>query len=285
MVSLAIGVLALVVIALSASLAPRLRIASPLILVVLGIGISLLPTMPDVTVDPEIILAGVLPPLLYSAAVSMPAMDFRRDLRTISGLAIVLVVVSAVGLGLVFHALVPTLPLPAAIALGAIVSPTDAVATSIVKDVGVSHRLTSVLQGESLLNDATALALLRSAAAVAVVQSAELSAAGVAWDFVRSLGIAIVLGWVVGRVNLLLRRRVQDMAANTALSFTIPFLASIPAEALDASGLVAAVVAGLVTGHGAARYFPRLSAPRTSGPGARWSSPSRVRSSSSWAWR
>ncbi|WP_454293206.1 cation:proton antiporter [Salana multivorans] len=256
MESLAIGVLALVVIALSASLAPRLRIASPLILVVLGIGISLLPTMPDVTVDPEIILAGVLPPLLYSAAVSMPAMDFRRDLRTISGLAIVLVVVSAVGLGLVFHALVPTLPLPAAIALGAIVSPTDAVATSIVKDVGVSHRLTSVLQGESLLNDATALALLRSAAAVAVVQSAELSAAGVAWDFVRSLGIAIVLGWVVGRVNLLLRRRVQDMAANTALSFTIPFLASIPAEALDASGLVAAVVAGLVTGHGAARYFP-----------------------------
>ncbi|ROR96762.1 sodium/proton antiporter (CPA1 family) [Salana multivorans] len=256
METLAIGVIGLVVIAFSASLAPKLRIASPLVLVVLGIGISLLPGVPDVVVDPEWILAGVLPPLLYSAAVSMPAMDFRRDLRTISGLAIVLVVVSAVALGFVFHALIPSLPLPAAIALGAIVSPTDAVATSIVKDVGVSHRLTAVLEGESLLNDATALALLRSAVAVAVIQSAELSAGTVAWDFLRSLAIAIAIGWVVGRANLMIRRRVTDTAANTVLSFAVPFLASIPAEVLDASGLVAAVVAGLVTGHGAARYFP-----------------------------
>ena len=101
---LLVGALGLLAIAFSASLAPRLRIASPLLLVVLGIAVGALPQIPDITIDPEWILAGVLPPLLYSAAVQMPTMDFRRDLRTISGLSVALVVVSAVALGFLFHA-------------------------------------------------------------------------------------------------------------------------------------------------------------------------------------
>lgn len=253
---LLIGAAGLLAIAFSASLAPRLRIASPLLLVLLGFGISLLPAVPDVTLNPEWILAGVLPPLLYSAAVSMPAMDFRRDLQAISGLSIALVVVSAVAIGFLFHALYPSLPLAAGIALGAIVSPTDAVATSIVRDVGVSPRITALLEGESLLNDATALALLRSAVAVTVVQTAAFGPGDVVWDFVRSLLVAVVWGLVVGWLNLLIRGRITDSSVNTVASFAVPFVASLPVEALNASGLVAAVVAGLVTGTGAPRHLP-----------------------------
>lgn len=253
--ALVIATAALLAIAFTTSVAPRLRVAAPLLLVLLGIGISLVPTVPDVVVDPEWIISGVLPPLLYAAAVSMPAMDFRRDIRAIGGLSVVLVVMSSIALGLLFHALIPDLPLAAAIALGAIVSPTDAVATSIVREVGVSPRVTAVLQGESLLNDATALALLRSAVAVTVLTDVTTTTAGVAWDFTRSLLIAIIVGLIVGRVNLRIRSRVTSATANTAISLTVPFVASLPVEALDASGLVAAVVAGMVTGHGAPRFL------------------------------
>lgn len=252
---LAVGALALLTIAFSASAATRLRIASPLVLVLLGIAVSVLPQMPDVVVDPEWVLVGVLPPLLYSAAVQVPAVDFRRDFRTITGLSVALVVVSAVALGFLFHALVPGLPLAAGIALGAIVSPTDAVATSIVRDVGVSPRITSILQGESLLNDATALALLRSAVAVTILTDVATTAGDVVGDFLRSVVIAVVVGAVVGRLNLRVRARVTDPTVNTVVTLAVPFVAALPVEALDASGLVAAVVAGLVTGHGAPRLL------------------------------
>ncbi|PSL39255.1 sodium/proton antiporter (CPA1 family) [Labedella gwakjiensis] len=247
---LVVGVAALIVIAGATALGPRLRVAAPLILVVLGIVVSFLPVLPDFEVDPEWILAGILPPLLYSAAVSMPAMNFRRELNAIGGLSIVLVVLSAVVLGFFFSLVIPGLGIWWGIALGAIVSPTDAVATSIVRRLGVGGRIVSVLEGESLLNDATALVLLRSAIAAT---AAAVSFWDVAGDFAFAVAIAAVLGVVVGFANLWVRQRVTDSTVNTVLSFTVPFLASIPAELLGASGLVAAVVAGLITGHGAAR--------------------------------
>jgi CPA1 family monovalent cation:H+ antiporter len=250
---LIVGVVALIVIAGAAALGPRVRVASPLILVVLGIVVSFLPILPDFQVDPEVILAGILPPLLYSTAVSMPAMNFRRELNAIGGLSVVLVVVSAVVLGLFFAWVIPDLGIWWGIALGAIVSPTDAVATSIVKRLGVGGRIVSVLEGESLLNDATALVLLRSAIAAT---AAALSFGEVVGQFAYAVAVAVVLGFVVGHLNLRLRERVTDSTVNTVLSFTVPFLASVPAEMLGASGLVAAVVAGLITGHGAARRLP-----------------------------
>jgi len=147
------------------ALAPRLGVAAPLLLVLLGVGVSFIPRVGPIDINPELILAGILPPLLYSTAVAMPTMEFRRDFRTISVLSVVLVVVSAVVVGVIMHLLIPGLDLALGIALGAILSPTDAVATSIVRKAGVSQRIVTVLEGESLLNDASALVVLRSAVA------------------------------------------------------------------------------------------------------------------------
>lgn len=247
-----LAVLAVAAIAAVTGLAPRFGVAAPLILVLLGVGVSFLPFVPTLALDPEWILAGVLPPLLYSASVSMPAMDFRRDFVAISGLSVALVLATAVVLGLLLSWLIPGIGLAVGIALGAILSPTDAVATSIVRRLGVSPRVVTVLEGESLLNDATALVLLRSALAAT---AASVSLGGVAGDFVRSVIIAVVIGLVVGRLNLVVRAHVADPAVNTSISFIVPFLAFLPAEHLGASGLVAAVAAGLVTGQGAPRYL------------------------------
>jgi NhaP-type Na+/H+ or K+/H+ antiporter len=253
MEALIVAVAGLLVVAAAAALAPRLRIAAPLILVITGIAISLLPFVPAVHISPELILAGILPPLLYSASVSMPAMNFRREFNAIGGLSVVLVVVSSVVLGLFFAWVIPGLGIWWGIALGAIVSPTDAVATSIVKRIGISGRVVAVLEGESLLNDATALVLLRTAIAGT---AAAVSFWGVLGDFAYAVAVAGVFGFAVGHLNLWVRSKVSDATVNTVISFTVPFLASIPAELLGASGLVAAVVAGLVTGHGAARRLP-----------------------------
>jgi NhaP-type Na+/H+ or K+/H+ antiporter len=154
-------------------------------------------------------------------------------------------------LGWVFTLLIPGLPYALGVALGAVISPTDAVATTIVKQSKVSHRVTAILEGESLLNDASALVLLRTALAGA----AAVSVLGVLRDFAWSLLGAIVIGIVVGRITTALRGRVKDPTVNTVLSFTVPFLASLPAEALHASGLVAAVAAGLTVGRRAPRVL------------------------------
>lgn len=251
-VALVVGVLAVLTIA-ATTIGPKFGVASPLILVVVGILVSLLPFVPAVTIEPEWIIAGVLPPLLYSASVSMPAMNFRREFGAIGGLSVLLVIVSSLLLGLFFAWLIPGLGLGWGIALGAIVSPTDAVATGIVKRAGISPRVVAILEGESLLNDATALVLLRAAIAAAAV--ATFAVGEVTLSFVYSVLIAVVFGGVVGWLNLRVRSRVKDATVNTVISFTVPFLASIPAEALGASGLVAAVVAGLVTGSRAPRML------------------------------
>ena len=247
---LVVVVLGLVGIAFATIAGPRLGIAAPLLLVLLGLGTSLLPGVPEIDIEPELILTGILPPLLYAAAVNVPATDFRREIRSISGLSIVLVVVSTAALGLLFHWLIPGLALPWAFALGAIVSPTDAVATGIIRKLGINPRVVTVLEGESMLNDAVALVLLRTSIAAAAVA---VTLWGVTLSFVYSLAVAALIGWGVGRLNLVVRGRISDPVVSTVISFTVPFIAVLPAEALGASGLVAAVVAGLVTGAGAAR--------------------------------
>jgi CPA1 family monovalent cation:H+ antiporter len=250
---LVIGVLAVLTIAAATSFGQRFGVASPLILVVVGILVSFLPFVPALVIQPQWIIAGVLPPLLYSASVSMPSMNFRREFGAIGGLSVVLVIVSSVLLGMFFAWAIPGLGLGWGVALGAIVSPTDAVATGIVKRAGVSPRVVAILEGESLLNDATALVLLRAAIASAAVATFTIGA--VTLSFVYSVVVAVAFGWLVGRVNLIVRARVKDATVNTVISFTVPFLASIPAEALGASGLVAAVVAGLITGSRAPRVL------------------------------
>lgn len=245
-----IGVL--VVVAVSA-VSPRLGIAAPLSLVAVGVLLTFVPGMPTVEVEPEIILAGVLPALLYAASVNMPAVDFRRDLKSIGGLSIVVVVVSSVLCGLVFAQIIPDIGLAEGIALGAVLSPTDAVATSIVKRTGVAPRLVTVLEGEGMINDASALVLLRSAIAATGVT---VSMRHVAGDFVKAVVIAVVIGWVIGLVSIAVRARVTDATLNTALSFVVPFAAYAPVEHLGASGLVAVVTAGLITGYLGPEFLP-----------------------------
>jgi NhaP-type Na+/H+ or K+/H+ antiporter len=249
---LTIAVVAAILIIAVTALAPRAGVASPLVLVVLGAGVSLLPWVPAVEVPPELILGGVLPPLLYSAAVGLPSMDFRRDFTAIGGLSVTLVVISSVLVGLLFRLLVPAIDLATAIALGAIVSPTDAVATAIVKRLGASQRSVTMLEGESLLNDASALVLLRSAIAAT---AATVSLWDVVGDFAYAAAVAVAIGVPVGWVGLRVRKRLRHAALSTAMSFVVPFVAYLPAEELGASGLVAVVAAGLVTGNGSARHL------------------------------
>lgn len=246
-------VLGLLAIATVRVVAERVGVAAPLLLVLVGVAVSLLPGVPPVVVDPEWVLAGILPPLLFSSAVAMPAMDFRRAFGAVSGLSVLLVVISSVLIGLLAGLLVPGLGIAGGIALGAILSPTDAAATAIVRRVGVTSRVVTVLDGEGLLNDATALVLLRAAI---VASAVSVSIGGVVGRFALAVVVAVVLGVVVGRLGLAVRRRIPDPAVTTVLSFATPFVASLPAEALGASGLVAAVAAGLVTGHRATRDLP-----------------------------
>lgn len=245
-------IVGVIVIAVATAIGPKLNVAGPLILVLLGLGVSLLPFVHVPEIDPDIILVGILPPLLYSAAVSLPAIEFRRDFGPIAGLSVLLVLLSSVALAFFFSAVIG-IPFLVALALGAILSPTDAVATSIVKRLGISRRVVTMLEGESLLNDATALVILRvSLAAVAV---GSISAGQFIGAFAWGVLVAVVVGGVIGYLNLRLRALVKHSAANTAIGFIVPFAAYLPTEHLQGSGLVAAVVAGIVTGQGSVRWF------------------------------
>ena len=238
------------VITVSTVLARWLGVAGPLILVAIGLGASLV--LPSFSVPPELILVGILPPLLYAAAVRLPAVEFRRDALPIAGLAVLLVVVTALALGALFYVAIPGLGFPLAVALGAILSPTDAVATSIAKKLGIAPRVITMLEGESLLNDATALVLLRSTVAAAALG---FSFWGTVGQFAWGVLVAVVIGVAVGLLQLRVRRWIADPAANTAVSFIIPFVAYLPTEELGGSGLVAAVTAGLVASQGATRWL------------------------------
>ncbi|UFS59913.1 cation:proton antiporter [Subtercola endophyticus] len=237
-----------------AAFSKRLGVAAPIILVVVGVGLSYLPGVPSIEIPHEWILDGLLPPILYAAAISVPVVDFRRNLGTITSLSVVLVLITAFGTGFLLYTMLPDLNLAAAIALGAIISPPDAVAaTSVGRRLGLPPRLLTVLEGEGLVNDATALVLLRTATAAAV------GALSSPWegvtDFIFAVVVAIAMGLVAGFVTVFVRSKLNDPVLDTAISFAVPFVAFMPAEGLGASGVLAVVVAGLYTGHAAPARF------------------------------
>jgi CPA1 family monovalent cation:H+ antiporter len=240
------AVVGVIVIVLGSVFASRLGVAVPIIMVLLGTAGSFLPGMESFVVEPEIILAVVLPPILYGAAVNMPTTDFRRNFGSISALSVVLVLVSAFGAGALIYLAFPNLSFASAVAVGAVISPPDAVAaTSIGKRLGLPPRLVTILEGEGLVNDATALVLLRSAIAA-------IGASFSLWDAVVDFGyaviVAIIIGIVVGAVTTWIRSKIGQVQLTTAVSFVVPFLAYLPAEEFGASGVLAVVAAGLVTG-------------------------------------
>jgi len=245
-----VGVAAIVAVA---AVSRRIEVAAPLSLVVVGIILSFLPSLPEIDVDPRWILAGALPPLLYAAAVRIPVQDFRRDFKAIAGLAVLLVVLTTICSGLLFNTLIPGLGLASAFALGAIISPTDAVAASSVgRRLGLPSRLLTILEGEGLVNDASSLVLLSSAVA-ATATTVHLWKIGA--DFLYAVAVAVAVGLVVGYADVRIRSLLKDPVLSTAVSFVIPFLAWVPAEELGASGILAAVVTGLVTGYQSPRFL------------------------------
>ncbi|WP_344116180.1 Na+/H+ antiporter [Kribbella alba] len=254
---IAIEVVALVaVVAAGAALARRLGISAPLLLIVVGIAASYLPFVPRVQLSPEVVLVGFLPPLLYSAAIKTSLVDFSKHRRSIGLLSVGLVAFTATGVGLIAYWLLGSLaeqdgqqPLPlwAAFALGAVVAPPDAVAaTAIAKKVGLPRRVVTILEGESLLNDATALVFLRTAIAAAATAPTFLD---VGLDFLLAAGGGVVIGLIVAIALAKIRRQFTDPVLDTTLSLTAPFIAYIAAEEVHASGVLSVVVTGLVLGH------------------------------------
>ena len=244
----ALALVALVAtVAVVAGLTRRFGGSPPLVLLVVGVLASYVPGVPTVELDPELVLVGLLPPLLYAAAIRTSLVDFRANRDAIALLSVGAVAVTTVAVGLVAWWVVPGVSLAAALALGAVVAPPDAVAaTAVARQVGMPRRLVSILEGESLVNDATALVALGTA--VAALGGA-VTAGQVAVDFLLAAGGGVVVGLLVAMLLAAVRRRVEDPVLDTTLSFVAPFVAYLPAETVHASGVLAVVVTGLVLGH------------------------------------
>jgi len=228
-------------------LARLVRVPYPILLVLGGLVLGFVPGMPNVELPPELILVAFLPPLLYWSGFFATPRDLRADARTISLLAVGLVLATAAAVAVVAHAMVDEMTWPAAFALGAIVSPTDPLAASAIgRRLGVPRRLLNVLEGESLVNDATALVAYRIAVAAAV------SGGFVAWQaglrFVVTAAGGVAVGLLVGWLVAELRGRLDDPVVEIVVSVFTGYAAYLPAELLDVSGVLAAVAAGLYVG-------------------------------------
>ncbi|MFG1873011.1 Na+/H+ antiporter [Micromonospora arborensis] len=233
---------------LGAALARRLGLLAPIVLVVLGLALSFVPGVPHVELDPELVLVGILPPLLYVAALETSVPAFKNNIRPILLLAVGLVLFTAFVVGLVLHLLLPGVPFAICLALGAVVAPPDAVAaTAVARRVGLPRRVVTILEGESLVNDATALVLLR--VATMATTGLAVGAANVTIEVLRATGGGILIGALGALVFGFLHRRITDPVLDNALSLIIPFAVVFAAEAVHSSGVVAVVVTGLVLGH------------------------------------
>lgn len=227
--------------------ARRLGLAPPLVLVLAGLGVGYIPGVPRIELDPKTVLVLVLPPLLYSAALRTAFADFRDNLRPIGLLSVGLVLFTIAGVALVAHFVVPSLPLAAALTLGAVVAPTDAIATTAVaREFALPRRILTILEGESLFNDATALVSYRVAVAAAVAGTFHWG--GALRDFVIAAVVGAGFGYALGWLLAILRRRLDDPLLENAISLLTPFAAFLPAEHLHASGVLSVVVCGLYLG-------------------------------------
>ncbi|MFE2877235.1 Na+/H+ antiporter [Streptomyces roseus] len=224
------------------------RVSAPLLLVAAGLMASYVPGVPSYALDPHIVLPLLLPPLLYTAAVDSSYLDLRANMRPVALLSVGYVLFATVAVGYVAYLAVPGLTLPVALVLGAVIAPPDAVAaTAIARKLGLPNRITTILQGESLVNDATAITAYKVALAAAVGVSAGW-AGGIAEFLLASVG-----GVGVGLVLMVpihhLRKRLREPLLQNTLSLLIPFVAYAAAERVHASGVLAVVVVALYLGH------------------------------------
>jgi len=247
MAHLQVGFGLFVVIVVIATLARRVGLPYPILLVAGGVAIALVPFLPNVTLDPDLVLVLFLPPLLYSAAIRMPPRELRATWRPVLLLAVGLVVVTMTAVAVVAHAVIPGVTWPVGFALGAIVSPPDPVAaTAIAERLGLPQRIVTILEAEGLFNDATALVAYRLAVAAAVTGTFSLASAGLRL-LLASAG-AVAIGLAVGWLGRLVLGQLSDPPVENTVQLLIPFAAYVPADHLGASGVLAVLVAGLYLG-------------------------------------
>jgi CPA1 family monovalent cation:H+ antiporter len=222
------------------------RVPYPILLVVGGLALGLLPPIPDVELDPDLVLIVILPPLLYAAAYFTPLRELRRNVREISALAVGLVLATMVGVAVVAHLALGFDWAPAFV-LGAIVSPTDPVtATAIARRLGVPGRIVTIVEGESLINDGTALVAYKFAVAAVVTGTFNLLEAGGEFVVVVLGGIAV--GIAAGAAIAFIRRRIDAPPVEITIALLSGYFAYLPAEAIGVSGILAAVTVGIYMG-------------------------------------
>lgn len=235
-------------------LAAKLRFPFPILLVLAGLVIGLLPRMPAIHLNPDLVFILILPPLLYSAAYVFPWGEFKLNLRPILLLAIGLVLVTMSSVALAAWWLLPGFTLAAGFVLGAIVSPPDAIAaTAVMKRQKVPRRMISILEGESLVNDSSGLVAYQFAVAAVVTGTFSLASASVEFVYATLAGVA--MGLLVGVIAEFVHKNMRDPSVQLTISLMTPYLAYLPAEKIGASGVLATVAAGLYIGHKSGLIF------------------------------
>ncbi|MEO8289802.1 MAG: Na+/H+ antiporter [Gaiellaceae bacterium] len=237
----------LVAVALLLIAANVVRVPYPILLVVGGLGLSLIPGVPPIQLPPDLVLIAVLPPLLYGAAFFTSLRDLRENAGAISLLAVGLVLTTMVAVAVVAHFVIPDLGWQGAFVLGAIVSPTDpTAATAIAERLGLPRRLVALIEGESLVNDGTALVAYK--VAIAAVVTGSFSLADAAGSFVLNVAGGIAVGLGVGYCIRQVRRRLDDPPLEITISLLSGYFAYLPAQAAGVSGVLAAVTVGVYMG-------------------------------------
>ncbi|HZB82579.1 MAG TPA: Na+/H+ antiporter [Rubrobacteraceae bacterium] len=237
----------LVAVAGLSTLARFLSVPYPIVLVVGGALLGFTPGLPEVGLDPEVVLVVFLPPLLYGSSIYANFGDLRANLRALTLSTVGLVLATMCAVAWAAHALIPGLPWEAAFVLGAIVSPTDPLAAAtIMRHLDAPRRLVSGIEGEGLFNDATALVAYRVAVAAVVAGSFSLAEAGL--EFVLGAAGGVAVGLVVGAIAAEIRKRITDTQVNVTISLLTGYAAFVPADAIGASGVLATVTAGIYMG-------------------------------------
>ncbi|MBV8252403.1 MAG: Na+/H+ antiporter [Chitinophaga sp.] len=244
-----------VMIALSA-MADKIRLPYPVLLIVAGIAIGFIPSMPEIELNPEIVFLIFLPPLLYDAAFNISFEQFKVNINTISTLAISLVFITATGIAVMAHYIIPGMTWPLAFVLGSVLSATDAVAAmSITKGLGLSHKTMTILEGESLINDASALVAYRFAVAAVTGTAFYLWKASL--NFLLLMAGGALVGFVMAKIlGFLLFKLRKNHMVTISFMLLMPFITYLLAEELHVSGVIAVVILGLGIARFSRKIFP-----------------------------
>jgi len=252
--SIVLFILAIMIV-LSA-LADKVRVPYPILLITAGIAIGFIPTLPNIELNPDVIFLIFLPPMLYDAAFNISFQDFKTNINTIGTLAISLVFITASGIAVVAHYVIPGMSWPLSFVLGAILSATDAVAAiSITKGLGLSHKTNTILEGESLVNDASALVAYRFA--VAAVTGTAFVFWRASLEFVFMMAGGALTGVVMGMILAFILKRVhQNQLVTISFMLLMPFITYLVAEEFHVSGVIAVVILGLAISRFSHKVFP-----------------------------